>query len=100
MRTLVLATSVAAFLGTVGLAAAQGSGEAESPSGVMEADTNAAIGIGLGGMAEDTSWANSRVYVLPPEVDVEVTGSVGSRNCVGDTMGAPICQETVEGEAR
>ncbi len=100
MRTLVLATSIAALFGmgsvTASFANPQSSGAVES-SLSLEAPVDAAIGAG---MTEDTTWASNRVYVLPPEVDVEVTGSVTPRHCVGDTIGTPLCPDTIEGEAR
>jgi len=89
MRTLILAGFMTALLG----AAASGQEQANTQESMMAPSLSA----GLGGTMDD-AIATNRVYTLPPEVDVEVTGSIGSRHCVGDTVGQRLCQDTVEAE--
>jgi hypothetical protein len=94
MRILFLTALTAALVVVPKHAAAQDGATAGSPMAGRLAGVPAGIGI------DDGLQPNNRVYVLPPEADVEVTGSVNPRRCVGDTIGRRICQEPTDEAAR
>jgi hypothetical protein len=90
MRTLLLA-GLAAFTLATG-AGAQSSGGAPAGAGLAAMPEEAApMEVGL--LAQAAPQALNRVYTLPPEADVEVTGSVDARSCVGDTVGQRLCPD-------
>lgn len=95
MRTIILAGTFMALLCAAPAIAQDGAGSAPGDTQV-----EAAVGAGLSGIPDDTTWANNRVYALPPEVDVETTGSVSALSCVGETMGQRLCQDGTDSTGR
>ena len=85
MRTILLAVAAAALAGP---GIAQESGRAIS---VGEFPMVSALG---DASAENALPMTDRVYTLPPEVDVETTGSIAQRGCVGETTGQRMCPDT------
>ncbi len=89
MRTFLLA-GLAALAFVTGASAQSGGAPAGAGLAVMP-DEAAPMEVGL--LAEAAPQALNRVYTLPPEADVEVTGSVDARSCVGDTVGQRLCPD-------
>jgi hypothetical protein len=87
MRRLILAGFMAALFGAAATAqAGREQGSVGSPSSAPMHESMAEIGL----------QAANRIYTLPPEVDVDVTGSIDPRRCVGETVGQRMCQDTVD----
>ena len=88
MRRLILAGFMAALFGAA--ATAQEGREQGSVGSLSSAPMHESMAE-IGGLQ-----AANRVYTLPPEVDVDVTGSIDARRCVGETVGQRVCQDTVD----
>jgi hypothetical protein len=94
MRTLILTAVTAALFTVPNLASAQDGAADDSPiSGRL-------AGVPVGSGTDDGLQPINRVYVLPPEADVEATGTVNARRCVGDSIGRRVCQEPADEAAR
>jgi hypothetical protein len=99
MRKFTLASSITALLGAAAMAQTQNTLPGGTTAGSASSPT-ISLDVGSAGATVDGPPNLNRVYTLPPEVDVDVTGSINPRSCVGETMGRRICQDMTAEAAR